>query len=76
MDELLDVLKELHPEVDFEVAEDLVTDGVLTSLDIIAIIAELNASFDVEVPAEEIVPENFSSAAAIWAMVERLRDEG
>lgn len=76
MDELLDVLKELHPEVDFEVAEDLVTDGVLTSLDIIAIIAELNASFDVEVPAEEIVPENFSSAASIWAMVERLRDEG
>lgn len=76
MDELLDVLKELHPEVDFEVAEDLVTDGVLTSLDIIAIIAELNAAFDVEVPAEEIVPENFSSASAIWAMVERLRDEG
>lgn len=76
MDELLDVLKELHPEIDFEVAEDLVTDGVLTSLDIIALIAEINAAFDVEVPAEEIVPENFSSAGTIWAMVERLRDEG
>ncbi len=76
MDELLNVLKELHPEVDFETAEDLVTGGVLTSLDIIALIAEINAAFDVEVPAEEIVPENFSSAKSIWAMVERLQDEG
>lgn len=75
MEQLLSVLKELHPEIDFDTATDLVANGVLTSLDVIALIAEINAAFDVEVPAEEIVPENFSSAGTIWAMVERLLDE-
>ena len=75
MEQLLSVLKELHPEVDFETAEGLVPGGILTSLDIIALIAEINAAFDVEVSAEEIVPENFDSAKTIWAMVERLMDE-
>ena len=75
MEQLLSVLKDLHPEVDFETAEGLVTGGILTSLDIIALIAEINAAFDVEVSAEEIVPENFDSAKTIWAMVERLMDE-
>ena len=75
MEQLLSVLKELHPEVDFDTADGLVTSGVLTSLDIIALIAEINAAFDVEGSAEEIVPENFDSAKTIWAMVERLMDE-
>lgn len=75
MEELLAVLEELHPEVDFTTASDLITDGILTSLDVIAIITELNDAFDVEVPAEEIVPENFNSAQAIYAMVQRLLDE-
>ena len=75
MEQLLSALKELHPEVDFDTADGLVTNGVLTSLDIIALIAEINAAFDVEVPAEEIIPENFDSAKTIWAMVERLMDE-
>ena len=75
MEQLLSVLKELHHEVDFDTADGLVTSGVLTSLDIIALIAEINAAFDVEVPAEEIIPENFDSAKTIWAMVERLMDE-
>ena len=75
MEQLLSVLKELHPEVDFETAEGLVTGGILTSLDIIALIAEINAAFDVEVSAEEIVPENSASAKTIWAMGERRMDE-
>lgn len=75
MEELLSVLKELHPEVDFEIADDLIDSGVLTSLDVIAIISELTEAFDVEIPAEEIVPENFNSAEAMYDMVQRLLDE-
>lgn len=75
MEQLLTLLQELHPEVDFATATNLVEEQVLTSLDIIAIISELNAAFDIEVPAEEILPENFSSAQAIWEMAQRLMDE-
>lgn len=72
MDELMNILKGLHPEVDFSQEEDLIGNGVLDSLDIVTLITEINSVFDVRIPAEEIVPENFSSAAAIDALIRRL----
>lgn len=75
MDELLEILQELHPEVDFDTCESLVDDKILDSFDIISLITEINSAFDVAVPAEEIIPENFNSAEALWDMIERLRDE-
>ena len=72
MEELLNILKELHEDVDFEVQEDLVDEGILDSLDIVTLITEINDAFDVSIPAEEIIPENFNSAAAIWALIEKL----
>lgn len=75
MDELLEILQELHPEVDFDTCDSLVDDKILDSFDIISLITEINSTFDVAVPAEEIIPENFNSAEALWDMIERLRDE-
>ncbi len=75
MEQLLEILNELHPEVDFETNEQLIDGKVLDSFDIVTIIAEINSEFDVAVPAEEIVPENFNSAKALWALVEKLMDE-
>lgn len=72
MEQLLEILKELHEDVDFETAEGLVDDGILDSLDIVTLITEINDAFDVSIPAEEIVPDNFNSAAAIWALIEKL----
>lgn len=75
MDEILDILNSLQLDVDFEVCDTLIDDGILASLDIVTIISELSDAFDVTIPAREIVPENFNSAAAMWEMVERLLDE-
>ena len=75
MQQLLEILKKMHPEVDFGTADDLIGDGILDSLDIVTLITEINGSFDVSIPAEEIVPENFASAEAIWALIERLDEE-
>lgn len=72
MEELLSILKELHEDVDFEIEEGLVDDGILDSLDIVTLITEINDAFDISIPAEEIVPENFNSASAIWALIEKL----
>ena len=58
MEELLNILKELHEDVD--------------SLDIVTLITEINDAFDISIPAEEIIPENFNSAAAIWSLIEKL----
>ncbi len=45
------------------------------SFDIVAIVAEVNNVFDVQIPAEELIPENFNSAKALYALIERLEDE-
>lgn len=75
MEQLLEILKELHPEVDFETNDRLIDGKVLDSFDIVSVIAEINSEFDVAIPAEEIIPENFNSAQALWALVEKLMDE-
>ena len=75
MNELLEILRGLHPEVDFETCERLIDDKILDSFDIISIISEINEEFDVTISAEYIVPENFNSAKALYALIEKLEDE-
>ena len=75
MEQLLEILTELHPEVDFETCETLIDDKILDSFDIISIIAEINDVFDVTVSAEYIIPENFNSAQALYELIQRLEDE-
>ena len=75
MEALLDILQELHPEVDFTTCDTLVDDKILDSFDIITIITEINSEYDVAIPAEEIIPENFNSAEALYDLIERLQDE-
>ena len=75
MEQLFKILGDLHPEVDFTTAVDLVDEGILDSLDIVTLVTEIHAEFDVAIPAEEIVPENFNSAEALWALIEKLDEE-
>ena len=75
MNELLEILNGLHPEVDFKTCERLIDDKILDSFDIVSIIAEVNEAFDVTISAEYIVPENFNSAKALYALIQKLEDE-
>ncbi|MBR4013912.1 MAG: acyl carrier protein [Clostridia bacterium] len=75
MEKVIEILSELHPNVDFATADGLIDDGVLDSLDIVSLVAEIDTEFGVTVPAEEIIPENFNSAEAIFAMITRLDEE-
>lgn len=72
MNEIIEILTELHDDVDFTTETGLVENGILNSLDIVAIITEIDDRLDVTIPAEEILPENFDSAEALWALVQRL----
>ena len=75
MEELLNILQELHPDVDFETRTDLIDGKVLDSFDIVTLVAEIDDNFDVAIPANELVPENFNSAQAIYALIEKLENE-
>ena len=75
MDELLELLEDIKEDVDFEHCDTLIDDHIIDSFDILQIISTLNDHYDISIPASEIVPENFNSAKALYAMVERLMEE-
>ena len=75
MEQLLEILSGLHPEVDFENTDGLIDDGILDSLDIVSIVSAVYSELDVTIPPEEIVPENFNSAQALMELIARLDEE-
>ncbi|EMD17388.1 acyl carrier protein [Eggerthia catenaformis OT 569 = DSM 20559] len=74
-EQVLKILQELKPGVDFTSSTSLVDDGLLDSLDVMNLSVELNDEFDIEITPLDVVPENFNSVEAITALVERLADE-
>lgn len=75
MEQLMEILKELRPDVNFEAEDALIDDAILDSFDLVSLIGEINDAFGVEVSFDEMEPENFNSAKAMYAMIERLKQE-
>ena len=75
MEELMDILQEFEPGVDFEHCTDLINGKILNSLEILSLVAEIEDVFDITIPTVEIVPDNFNSAQAMWNMICRLQEE-
>ena len=75
MEELLEILNDIQPGVDFENEKHLIDDHLLDSLSIISLVAELEDTFDLTIPAVEIIPDNFNSAEAMLEMLQRLQED-
>lgn len=75
MEELLEILNDIQPGVDFENEKHLIDDHLLDSMSIISLVAELEDTFDVTIPAVEIIPDNFNSAEAMLEMLQRLQED-
>ncbi|MBR3027417.1 MAG: acyl carrier protein [Bacteroidales bacterium] len=73
MEKLLEILRDVRPDVDFENETALIDDGILDSFDVVSIISELDNEFDVQVRINELDPENFNSAESIWNLVLELK---
>ena len=74
MDRLIHILTELNPDIDFEIEGALIDGGILDSFDIVTLVAEIDDVFGIQIPAEELTPENFNSAKALYVLVQRLAD--
>ena len=74
LSQVVEILTKIKPEVDYAVANDLITGGVLDSFNIVSIINTLNETFDIDITIGESRPENLDSAPAIAELVERLMD--
>lgn len=73
MNELLNLLKENCPGVDFENSNSLVDDEILESLDIVTIVSAIMDEYNVEISVEDLIPENFNSISAMYDLITRLK---
>ena len=74
LEELLEILTEAVPGVDFETETALVDDEILESLDIVTIVSEIKEAFDVEIYVDDLVTENFNSVQAMLALIEARKE--
>lgn len=74
-EDLLRILKEIKPEVEFEGNEHLIDNEELDSLSIVEVVSAIDEEFDIEIGVKDIVPENFNSVDAMWNLIQKLLDE-
>ena len=73
MEKLLELLKGVRPDVDFENETELIDEGILDSFDVVSIISDIDDQFNVQIRINELDPENFNSAEAIWNLIQKLK---
>lgn len=73
MEDLFHVLIQFNDNIDYKNETALLTDGIIDSVGLVELVTELEKSFFIDIPLEEIIPENFDSIENIWSMIERLR---
>lgn len=74
MEELLEILEDIDDTVDWKNEQGLIDRRILDSFGVISLVAELGDTFDIEIEASEIIPENFNSVEAMWKMITRLQE--
>ena len=75
MEELLRIMHEDIPDIDFEHDTKLIDNEMLDSLDIVAIVTDVNDEFDVQINVNDLLPENFNSAEALYDLIKKLQYE-
>ena len=72
LDQIIEILEDINPDNDYRSETSLIDDGLLDSFDIVSLVGELNDTFDINITVVDLVPENFNSAEAMAALVDRL----
>jgi acyl carrier protein len=72
--DIIEILNEVKAGEDYENATSLISDGILTSFDIVTLVSLLNMKFDINISVMDLVPENFESASAILELVNKLKE--
>ena len=74
MNELIEILEDLVPGVDYNTCENLIDGKYLTSFDVFSLVSEIEDEFGVELSPGDLTPANFNSAKSIWALIESYKN--
>jgi acyl carrier protein len=68
---ILNLLKSISPESDFENSSNFLADGLMDSFDVVVITTALEECFKINIPGDQITPENFESLDRLHELVIR-----
>lgn len=71
---VLKILEEINEDIISYEGDDMYNEGVISSLDVIEIISELESEFDIEIDAMYADEEYFASKETIIELVKKLVD--
>ena len=69
MEKILELLKEIRPEFDFENSTDFIEDGYLDSFAIAALVEMIENAFGIVIDGLDILPENFQNIDSIIKVI-------
>ena len=75
MEELLEIMMEINPDVDYETETNLIDGQVYDSLSILTLITTICDEFDIEIGPKWMRNENFNSIHAIWNMIQAIQED-
>jgi len=70
-EKIIRILQELNEDISCDENVNLLSNGMIDSFDVANLVAELETDFAIEIDAEDIVPENFDTIAAIMKLIEK-----
>ena len=75
MEKIKEILLEINDNVDYEKEHALLTNGVIDSVELVELVTRLEKEYEIEIPLDEISPENFDSMEDILHMIEQIQKQ-
>ncbi len=75
MEQLMDILMDINPDIDYENEKSLIDGKVLDSFSIVNLVSQISDTFDIEISPKYLVPEHFNSVDAMWEMIQEILNE-
>lgn len=70
-EKILTILQSVRPEFDFEAKVDFISEGLLDSFDIVALVTSLDNEFNISIDGLDITPDNFSNIEGIVTLLKK-----
>lgn len=72
-DKIMKILSGLRPECDFENSENFIEEGLLDSMDIVALVDSVEEEYGITIPGTAISAKNFSNLDSIVELIEKYK---
>ena len=72
-EKIMEFLSGLRPECDFENSENFIEEGLLDSMDIVALVDSVEEEYGITIPGTAISAKNFSNLDSIVELIEKYK---